>query len=256
MEDTIHTVEVRQSFHHSSKFFPSYLVRTIFEFFCGLLLTLYMTFTGISELINWNTQNLQDISMDELVDVKTDNLRVFCDVHGDFYECAGVPTQFYLYVLITALALLLIYLLTTFTTIIWLLCPCGGKLANFMTSYRSQLESAAIAEGTDTSSRALLGEIHDIYYENRDLKLLLDLLSVTSGLAPPLRVLALLDKDFSKQCMPVITSLTRSHHIVDGELCLMMILMMLLVMPKVRVILFLSFVSPALPGISSARWML
>ena len=184
MEDTIHLVEVRQSFHHNSRFFPSYLIRTIFEFSCGLLLTLYMIFAGISELINWNTQNLQGIS---LVDLETDNLRVFCDVHGDFYECAGVPTQFYLYVLFVALALLLIYLLTTFITIMWLLCPSGGKLASFMTSYKDQLETTAIAEGGDTSSRVLLGELHDIYYGNRDLRLLLDLLSATSGLAPSLR---------------------------------------------------------------------
>ena len=187
MEDTVHTVEVRQSFNHNSSFFSSYLVRTIFEFFFGLLLTLYMIFTGIGELINWNTLNLQDINVDDLVDLKMDNLRVFCDVHGDFYECAGVPTQFYLYVLIIALVLLLVYLLTTFITIIWLLCPCSSKLAKFMTSYRSQLESAAVVQGADTSSRVLLGELHDIYYENRDLRLLLDLLSVTSGLASPLR---------------------------------------------------------------------
>ena len=194
MEDTVHTVEVRQSFKHNSSFFPSYFIRTIFEFFFGLLLTLYMLFTGVSELINWNTLDLQDIDIDELVDLKKDNVRVFCDVHGVFYECSGVPTQFYLYVLLIALILLIIYLITTFLTILWLLCPCGGKLARFMRSYRSQLESAAIAQGADTSSRVLLGEIHDIYYENRDLRLLLDLLSVTSGLAPPLRVLVLLDK--------------------------------------------------------------
>ena len=96
MEDTVHTVEVRQSFKHNSSFFPSYFIRTIFEFFFGLLLTLYMLFTGVSELINWNTLDLQDIDIDELVDLKKDNVRVFCDVHGVFYECSGVPTQFFL----------------------------------------------------------------------------------------------------------------------------------------------------------------
>ena len=123
-----------------------------------------------------------------------------------------------LYVLLIALILLIIYLMTTFLTILWLLCPCGGKLARFMRSNRSQLESAAIAQGADTSSRVLLGEIHDIYYENRDLRLLLDLLSVTSGLAPPLRVLALLDKQFRKQCKPDIISLERDSLIVNGKL--------------------------------------
>ena len=217
MEDTVHTVEVRQSFKHHSSFFPSYFIRTVFEFFFGLLLTLYMLFTGVTELINWNTLDLQDIDIDDLVDLKKDNVRVFCDVHGTFYECSGVPTQFYLYVLLIALVLLLVYLVTTFLTILWLLCPCGGKLARFMRSYKNQLQSAAIMQGSDTSSRDLLGEIHDIYYENRDLRLLLDLLSVTSGLAPPLRVLALLDNDFRKQCKPSILTLERSETTLDGK---------------------------------------
>ena len=187
MEDTIHTVEVRQSFNHNSSFYPSYLMRTILEFIFGLLLTCYMVFSGIGELINWNTQNLQDLNLDDLVDIKSDNLRVICDVHGDFYECAGVPTQFYLYVLMVAVILLILYLLTTFITIIWLICPSHGKLSSFMSSYRSQLETMARSKGGDTSSKALLGELHEIYYENRDLKLLLDLLSITSGLSPALR---------------------------------------------------------------------
>ena len=187
MEDTVHTVEVRQAFKHNSSFFPSYFIRTIFEFLFGLLLTLYMLFTGVGELINWNSLDLQDIDINELVDIKKDNVRVFCDVHGTFYECSGVPTQFYLYVLLVALLLLLVYLITTFLTILWLLCPCGGKLARFMRSYRSQLENVANVQGAETSSKGLLGELHEIYYENRDLRLLLDLLSVTSGLAPPLR---------------------------------------------------------------------
>jgi hypothetical protein len=40
---------------------------------------------------------------------------------------------------------------------------------------------------TYSQAKELMGELYDIYYENRDLRLLLDLLSATSGLAPPLR---------------------------------------------------------------------
>ena len=218
MDDTIHTVEVRQSFKHNSSFYPSYLIRTLFEFLFGLLLTFYMLFSGISELINWNTMNLQDIDVDDLIDVNNDNARIICEVHGAYYECSGVPTQFYLYVLIVALLLLIVYLVTTFLTILWLICPCGGKLARFMRSYRSQLKTAALTQGVeDTSSQALLGETHQIYYENRDLRLLLDLLSITSGLSPPLRVLALLDKDFCKQSRPIILSLDREKTLMPDE---------------------------------------
>ena len=101
---------------------------------------------------------------------------------------AGIPTQFYLYVLVVAVVLLLIYLVTTIITMLYLLCPCGGELASFMRSYKNKLRSAAKMEGgDDKSSKDLLGELHEIYYENRDLRLMLDLLAKSSGLAPPLR---------------------------------------------------------------------
>ena len=38
-------------------------------------------------------------------------------------------------------------------------------------------------------------------------RLLLDLLAATSGLAPCLRVMALLDKSFREECQPIIHSL-------------------------------------------------
>ena len=56
-----------------------------------------------------------------------------------------------------------------------------------MRGYKSKLKSAAKMEGGETSSKELLGELHEIYYENRDLRLMLDLLAKSSGLAPPLR---------------------------------------------------------------------
>jgi hypothetical protein len=57
-----------------------------------------------------------------------------------------------------------------------------------MRNYSNELQSAAIAKGSEnTKAKALMGELYEIYYENRDLRLLLDLLAATSGLAPPLR---------------------------------------------------------------------
>ena len=100
--------------------------------------------------------------------------------------------KFYLYVLIVAVGLLVLFLLTTFFTLMYLLCPCGGELASFMRSYKNKLRSAAKMEGgDDKSSKDLLGELHEIYYENRDLRLMLDLLAKSSGLAPPLRFVVL-----------------------------------------------------------------
>ena len=136
MEDTIHTVEVRQSFKNHSTFFKSYLIRTVFECLCSLIIAGYLALSGISELMNWNNLGLQEktelirsLEVTELINVRRDKVRVFCDVHGSWYECSGVPTQFYLYVLIASLALLIVYLATTFLTICWLLCPCLGTMA-------------------------------------------------------------------------------------------------------------------------------
>ena len=40
----------------------------------------------------------------------------------------------------------------------------------------------------------LLGDLWDIYYNNRDVKLLLELLVCTSGIAPAISILCLFDK--------------------------------------------------------------
>ena len=151
MEDTIHTVEVRQSFKNHSTFFKSYLIRTIFECVCSFIIAGYLALSGIGELMNWNNLGLQEktelirsLDVEELINVRRDKVRpvdqvdnvdddlkvrVFCDVHGSWYECSGVPTQFYLYVLIASLALLVVYIATTFLTICWLVCPCLGTMA-------------------------------------------------------------------------------------------------------------------------------
>ena len=213
----MHVVEVWQSFKYNSSIYKAYLLRTLAEFVFSLMLFLWLVVVGVRQILNWNTWNVDDISVDEIVDLREDKVRVFCEVHNVHYECAGVPTQFYLYILVVAVMLMAVYLLTTVFTLMYLLCPCGGELASFMRSYKSQLRSAAKMEGGDTSSKQLLGELHEIYYENRDLRLLLDLLAKSSGLAPPLRVMALLDQQFQKQCKPVIMSVERSPDIIDGE---------------------------------------
>ena len=87
MEDTIHTVEVRQSFKNHSTFFKSYLIRTVFEFTCSSLIFLYLAFSGISELNNWNelglqekTQLIRNLGVEELIHVQKDKV-------GQLYPC-------------------------------------------------------------------------------------------------------------------------------------------------------------------------
>ena len=42
--------------------------------------------------------------------------------------------------------------------------------------------------------REVLGDLYDIYYDNRDLRLLLELLATSSGVAPAIAIMTLFDK--------------------------------------------------------------
>ena len=53
-----------------------------------------------------------------------------------------------------------------------------------------------------TTDEQLLGDLYSIYYNNRDLKLLLDLLAESSGIAPSIRIMSLFDKKFRARSEP------------------------------------------------------
>ena len=125
-------IEVTQQLKYNLTVFKSYFLKTVLELISGLMIFIWMGLIGFRQLINWDTWDIGDITFDDLVDLKQDNVRVFCDVHNNWYECAGIPTQFYLYVLVVALVLQLVYVITTIFTMMYLLCPCGGELASFM----------------------------------------------------------------------------------------------------------------------------
>ena len=202
VDDTVKTVEVRQSFKEQGNFYKSYMVRTLCEFVVGVSLSAYLWLTGIIEI-------QQDFN-------------IICQIHEYFYECSGVPTQFYLYILLIALVMLCLYMITTFFTLCWLVCPWWGRLATFMKDYEKLLRREAIKQQGDNTDGAwhkrdeLLGEMNDIYYENNDLRLLLDLLAATTGLSQPIRVIALLDRSFRSKCIPDIITFERVADIQKG----------------------------------------
>ena len=68
-----------------------------------------------------------------------------------------------------------------------------------MRKYKQELRKNAKEIVTD---RELLGDLYDIYYNNRDLKLLLDLLAQSSGIAPSIRIMTLFDKSFRSKSEP------------------------------------------------------
>ena len=73
--------------------------------------------------------------------------------------------------------------------------------------------------GKDTliSDEELLGDLYTVYYNNKDLKLLLDLLATSSGIATSLRVLALFDKNLRFKSEPddLRVSLVSYHDTVE-----------------------------------------
>ena len=118
---------------------------------------------------------------------------IFCDVHGYHYVCAGHPQEFYIIVLIVALILLFVYLVCTIYNLMWLIIPNMSPLSCVMARYRSHV---TLKGNLPTDAAAGLGELYCLYYNNRDLKLLLNLLTCSSGLAPSIRILSLFDADF------------------------------------------------------------
>ena len=59
--------------------------------------------------------------------------------------------------------------------------------------------------GSGKSDREVLGDLYDIYYNNRDLRLLLELLATSSGVAPAIAIMTLFD-NVSRQILTILES--------------------------------------------------
>ena len=120
------------------------------------------------------------------------NTCAFSWISHFFSQCLVI----FRYVLLLTLALLVVYMLSTFTTLVWLACPIYGNLARFMGNYQvvrycqscpkksicaiilswstnlwhqDELRKSAgdSGAGDETEAKALLGELFEIYYDNR-----------------------------------------------------------------------------------------
>ena len=60
-----------------------------------------------------------------------------------------------------------------------------------MVTYKQNMRAR---EGKEKTAKELLGGFYEIYYNNKDLRLLLDLLATSSGVAPAISVMTLFDK--------------------------------------------------------------
>jgi hypothetical protein len=169
--------EVAQSFSQSSSYFYSYLIRTLAEFFVAVCLLVWLLISGLPTIQN-----------DEFI---------YCPVHGYVYQCAGHPQQFYMYVLFATIVILGLYIFCCTFTLMWLFIPQLGSLSGVMSTVKNEFCRTQSTNDLRTDQE-LLGDLYDVYYNNRDLKLLLDLLATSSGIAPCLRILCLFDRNLRR----------------------------------------------------------
>ena len=90
-------------------------------------------------------------------------------------------------------ALISVYTLTNIYNILWVLLPWFGKLSSVMKVYKNRLRKAAQKDEEKPVDKKILGDLYEIYYTNRDLKLFLELLAMGSGVAPAISVMAIFD---------------------------------------------------------------
>ena len=83
---------MRHSFKEHGNFYTNYMIRTLCEFLVAAAMTTYVWLTGMLQIQK--------------------DLHPICLIHKTYYQCSGVPTQFYLYILIIALAMLVVYLVS------------------------------------------------------------------------------------------------------------------------------------------------
>ena len=156
-------LELSYSLKKSRSYFYSYLSRTLIEGIVAISLLFYMLREGLQLLAE--SQNIT------------------CQVHGFNYECHGIPVHFYMFALYVTVALTTVYALCTTYNLLWLLMPCFGSFSRLMNSYIKFKAEKAAGKG-----------VEDIYNNNLDLRLLLDLLAVSSSVPMAISVMILLDQ--------------------------------------------------------------
>ena len=71
--------------------------------------------------------------------------------------------------------------------------PWFGKLRKVMRVYKKSKREAAQKDNEKPLDEKILGDLYEIYYNNKDAKLFLDLLAMSSGVAPAISVMAMFD---------------------------------------------------------------
>lgn len=222
LDDRKDVIEMSHSFTSQDNFFLSYLVRTIVELLFAIFLLGWLCVYGVPIMYN-----------EELI---------ACNVYGKMYECAGHPQTFFMWILGFTIIILVLYILCCIHNIWWLVLPEYRGLTKMMKRYAEQSQIARkqkkqqIGVKIDEETGNGVGTIHKedeeeddndyeqdnldtFYFKNPDLKLLLDLLAVSSGVAFSLRILVLFDKNLRLKFQPGPFKFSNLYyHDKDGEI--------------------------------------
>ena len=122
-----------------------------------------------------------------------------CTLHLHYYyECHGMPFFLYLCSFYAASVLMTLLILLQIINILWLCFPYRNKLFREMRNYKKNLRENLPEErkkkNNKENKKELLGDLYDIYYNGKDLALLLNLLQSSSGIAESLLIMTVLDK--------------------------------------------------------------
>ena len=223
LDDRKDVIEMSHSFTSQDNFLLSYLVRTIVELLFAIFLLGWLCVYGVPIMYN-----------EELI---------ACNVYGKMYECAGHPQTFFMWILGFTIIILVLYILCCIHNIWWLVLPQYRGLNKMMKRYAEQSQMARkqkkqIGVKNDEETGNGLGatiakedeeeeddndyeedNLDTFYFKNPDLKLLLDLLAVSSGVAFSLRILVLFDKSLRLKFQPGPFKFSNLYyHDRDGEI--------------------------------------
>jgi len=156
----------------TSKYYLSYLLRTVLSIIASVIPLVIMSLELADDERNYKFFT---------------NKAHICRVHGRFYECSGMPRDFYWGVGISFLVLLSLYLVINIWNLIWICVPSFSPFFTIMNKYKSMNGKT---------------NLEKLYFNNRNVKLIMGLLSSASGVASPLRSLALMEKNLNDALLP------------------------------------------------------
>ena len=162
-------IQILHSFRRSSALYRSYFVKIILGLAVGSF-----SFTLLATKI--------------IIDVRATTVE--CKIESYTYQCAGQPAQFYFFSALLSSVLVMAFIVCNVFNFAWLMLPKYCELNRVLDRLLDKLKKLQRMGMRND----LLGETTEsMYYKNRDLRLLLNLLASGSGIAYAIHVLALFD---------------------------------------------------------------